>query len=70
MKFVHVIIALLLMFLAAVPMAPLWSVYIKNEPYKIVQPNGSEIDCFVSGDEYYNWIHDDRGFTTNTGLNS
>lgn len=32
-------------------------------PYKISQPNGETIECFVSGDEYFNWIHDENGFT-------
>jgi M6 family metalloprotease-like protein len=32
-------------------------------PYSIKQPNGSLVDCFVSGDEYFNWIHDKDGYT-------
>lgn len=32
-------------------------------PHKITQPNGEIIDCFVSGDEYFNWIHDKDGYT-------
>ncbi|BDX37742.1 hypothetical protein CYCD_10970 [Tenuifilaceae bacterium CYCD] len=32
-------------------------------PYKVTQPNGEVIDCFVSGDEFYNWIHDKEGYT-------
>ena len=33
------------------------------QPYQITQPNGEQIDCFVSGDEYFNWLHDADGFT-------
>jgi hypothetical protein len=29
----------------------------------VIQPNGSTLHCFVSGDEYFNWIHDNEGFT-------
>ncbi len=32
-------------------------------PYTIKQPDGSKIDCYVSGDEFFNWIHDADGFT-------
>jgi len=32
-------------------------------PYTITQPNGEVIECFVSGDEFFNWIHDKDGYT-------
>jgi len=32
-------------------------------PHKITQPNGEIIDCYVSGDEFFNWIHDSDGYT-------
>lgn len=37
--------------------------YFKFLPYKVVQPDGTEISCFVSGDEYFNWLHDKDGYT-------
>jgi len=37
--------------------------YVQNQPYQIIQPDGTVIDCFVSGDEYFNWIHDANGYT-------
>lgn len=37
--------------------------YIQNHPYQVSQPDGTLIDCFVSGDEYFNWLHDEAGFT-------
>jgi M6 family metalloprotease-like protein len=37
--------------------------YVKNHPYQVTQPDGSVINCFVSGDEYFNWLHDADGFT-------
>ncbi len=40
----------------------LFSAPIKNFPIKLVQPNGTEINCFVSGDEFFNYIHDENGF--------
>jgi len=37
--------------------------YYKNKPYKITQPNGDIIECFVSGDEFFNFIHDANNYT-------
>jgi M6 family metalloprotease-like protein/uncharacterized protein (TIGR02145 family) len=37
--------------------------YFENLPYTIKQPDGTTIDCFVTGDEFYNWIHDVNGYT-------
>lgn len=34
---------------------------LKNIPTKIIQPNGEEVTCFASGDEFYNWLHDKNG---------
>lgn len=35
---------------------------VRDEPYVIQQPNGQIIDCFMSGDEYFNYIHDADGY--------
>ena len=40
-----------------------FSAYLKDVPQKIKQPDGSIIDCFSSGDEFYNWVHDKDGYT-------
>ncbi len=37
--------------------------YIRNFPVTVYQPNGEQIDCFVSGDEYHNWYHDENDYT-------
>jgi M6 family metalloprotease-like protein len=31
-------------------------------PYTIKQPNGTLIECFMSGDEFFNWVHDNDGY--------
>lgn len=33
-----------------------------NIPQKIKQPNGEMINCYASGDEYFNYIHDYYGY--------
>ncbi len=37
--------------------------YLKNSPVTVLQPDGTELHCFVTGDEFYNWMHDANGFT-------
>ncbi len=37
--------------------------YVKNHPYQVSQPDGTLINCYVTGDEYFNWLHDADGFT-------
>lgn len=32
-------------------------------PQHLMQPDGAVLDCFASGDEYYNWLHDEAGYT-------
>jgi M6 family metalloprotease-like protein len=51
-----VVAALLLM--GSVRAAPLM-----NVPVTIEQPDGQKLELFASGDEFYNWVHDENGFT-------
>ena len=37
--------------------------YLKNVPTTLTQPNGTVINCFATGDEFYNWVHDKEGYT-------
>ena len=34
-----------------------------NIPVVLIQPDDSIINCFISGDEYYHWFHDENGYT-------
>ena len=36
---------------------------LKNIPVRLTQPDGQVIECFASGDEFYNYLHDANGFT-------
>ncbi|MDR1758075.1 MAG: M6 family metalloprotease domain-containing protein [Bacteroidales bacterium] len=44
-------------------LCPMQAAYLENVPRELHQPNGDILHCFVSGDEYYNYIHDEQGFT-------
>lgn len=41
----------------------LFSAYLEYVPQKVLQPDGTVLELFASGDEYYNWLHDKDGFT-------
>jgi M6 family metalloprotease-like protein len=43
---------------------------IKNLQISITQPNGQIVKCYVSGDEYFNYIHDSEGYLIVKDLNS
>lgn len=36
--------------------------YLRNVPQTVVQPDGDIIECFATGDEFYNWLHDANGY--------
>ena len=35
----------------------------KNMPVALEQPDGSILNCLISGDEFYQRLHDDQGYT-------
>jgi M6 family metalloprotease-like protein len=54
---------LLSLFLVFISSMVLKASYVTSEPCQVKQPDGEVIDCFVSGDEFFNWLHDAEGFT-------
>lgn len=57
-KFYYIVIILLL---SQINIS--FSARIDNWPVSLTQPDGRIINCFVSGDEFYNWVHDAGNFT-------
>ena len=53
----------LLIFLLILNYLPGFTAWINFEPQTIIQPDGNIIHCYGSGDEFYNWLHDEDGFT-------
>jgi len=51
----------LLLFLAI--SGNLSAAYLEYVPQQLTQPDGSTLNCFASGDEYYHWLHDSNGYT-------
>lgn len=52
-----------LFFAAMLIWGTVFAAYITNQPHQITQPNGKIISCFTSGDEFFNWIHDEAGYS-------
>jgi M6 family metalloprotease-like protein len=39
------------------------SAWLEDIPGKFAQPDGKSFEAFLSGDEFYHWVHDEHGFT-------
>lgn len=39
------------------------SAVLRDVPQTLVQPDGSVVQCFASGDEFHHWLHDARNYT-------
>lgn len=37
--------------------------YVENIPRRLTQPDGSQLVCLQSGDEFFNYLHDAKGYT-------
>lgn len=37
--------------------------FLTDVPQEIIQPDGSVVNCFASGDEFHNWLHDANNYT-------
>ncbi|MFC2128360.1 CARDB domain-containing protein [Bacteroidota bacterium] len=40
-----------------------FAAYLRNIPMLIKQPDGTEIHCLATGDEFHNWLHDSNNYT-------
>lgn len=41
----------------------LYAAILKNVPQTFIQPDGTELSCFATGDDYYHYLHDANGYT-------
>jgi len=40
-----------------------FTAYLEFVPQQVTQPDGTLLNCFATGDEYYHWLHDAQRFT-------
>ncbi|MFC2104347.1 M6 family metalloprotease domain-containing protein [Bacteroidota bacterium] len=52
-----------LSFIFSILVLIVFSAPFKFLPHKVTQPDGAIIECFLSGDEFFNWIHDKDGYS-------
>ena len=52
-----------LLFMACLSLIGAHAAYLKNVPKTLTQPDGSVLHCYASGDEFFNYLHDENGFT-------
>ena len=55
-------IIIILIFLLT-PTVIVFGAYLENVPITVTQPDGTILKLFATGDEYYNWMHDENGYT-------
>lgn len=41
----------------------LQAAYLENIPITIYQPDGEMLTVYLTGDEFYNWVHNEQGYT-------
>ncbi|NQV18522.1 MAG: M6 family metalloprotease domain-containing protein [Armatimonadetes bacterium] len=41
----------------------IFAAYLTNIEQELIQPDGEVLNCFASGDEFHNWLHDENNFT-------
>lgn len=59
----NVVLILLFFFIILTFVTNVQAAYLKNIPRTLIQPNGDTLHCFVSGDEFYNYLHDVNNYT-------
>jgi M6 family metalloprotease-like protein len=61
----------LILVIFGLDMNTIHAAYLKNVPQTLIQPDGTTLNCFATGDEFYHWLHDANNFTivqdSNTG---
>jgi hypothetical protein len=59
-----IFLSLLILFLINISsVTNVQAAYLKNIPRTLIQPNGDTLYCFISGDEFYNYLHDIDNYT-------
>ena len=59
---VKIIVSAIFTVFLLLPAPPVDAAYLEDVPQVLVQPDGTRIECFASGDEFYHWLHDADGF--------
>jgi M6 family metalloprotease-like protein len=55
--------AYITLFFAVITGFFLRAAYIEKMPITLIQPNGDTLHCYATGDDYYQWLHDEKNYT-------
>jgi len=55
--------SIMVLFLTVIAAFNLQAAYLKDVPRIVIQPNGDTLHCYISGDEFYNYLHDINHYT-------
>lgn len=53
----------MIVMLALLAVSSLFAAKLMNQPVTLTQPDGTEFHCLASGDEFFNYYHDEDGYT-------
>ena len=54
---------ILIVLLVFISTLALKAAYFERVPITLIQPNGDTLHCFATGDDYYQWLHDEKNYT-------
>ena len=54
---------MILLMTALLSFISVFAAYLKDIPMTVTQPDGTVLQCFASGDEFFNYLHDKNGYT-------
>ncbi|MFW5725362.1 MAG: InlB B-repeat-containing protein, partial [Bacteroidota bacterium] len=60
-------ITILSVLLSLFSVQPLRAAWVENVPTTVKNPDGTELEVLASGDEFFNYLHDEQGFTIIAG---
>jgi M6 family metalloprotease-like protein len=59
----HIVLAVVVLIGILLIPCTLGAAWLDLVPVTILQPDGTRFQCYASGDEFHNWLHDARGYT-------
>ncbi|MBI5539260.1 MAG: M6 family metalloprotease domain-containing protein [Bacteroidia bacterium] len=54
---------ILLLIVVSLFFVKIFAAYLENVPVILKQPDGTILNCFATGDEFHNWLHDSNNYT-------
>lgn len=59
----HIIFIVTIVMSLAAGLSGAHAAWVENLPTQVTNPDGTALDILITGDEYFNYLHDNQGFT-------